>query len=267
MKISVITVCYNEAATIEKTLESIFNQTYQNIEFIVIDGGSTDGTLDIIEKYKDKIAYFVSEPDEGIYNAMNKGIKASSGEVLYFLNANDTLYSDDVLETVVSVFEKENYDFVYGDLCFIEPDKKNKIKTQNKNLKDTIIQTKAVWHPASFYKKSLFDRFGIYDENFFIAADHDFNMKILTNRKTKIFYLNKTIARFDKTGISSNKKYKKILKIENSLIFYKYAFSTPLLKINYYLKCFFADPLILFKPQKLYQHINRLYCQTKVINI
>ena len=117
MKISVITVCYNEAATIEKTLESIFNQTYQNIEFIVIDGGSTDGTLDIIEKYKDKIAYFVSEPDEGIYNAMNKGIKASSGEVLYFLNANDTLYSDDVLETVVSVFEKGNYDFVYGNIA------------------------------------------------------------------------------------------------------------------------------------------------------
>ena len=84
MKISVITVCYNEVATVEKTLESIFSQSYKNIESIVIDGGSTDGTLDVIEKYKDKIAYFISESDEGIYNAMNKGIKASSGEVLYF---------------------------------------------------------------------------------------------------------------------------------------------------------------------------------------
>ncbi|OGH96489.1 MAG: hypothetical protein A2039_09085 [Candidatus Melainabacteria bacterium GWA2_34_9] len=265
MKISVITVCYNEAATIEKTLESIFNQTYQNIEFIVIDGGSTDGTLDIIEKYKDKIAYFVSEPDEGIYNAMNKGIKASSGEVLYFLNANDTLYSDDVLETVVSVFEKGNYDFVYGNINLLYPEK-NKIKKHNKDINYYTLLSLQICHQAIFYKKSLFDRFGLYDENFFIAADHDFNMKILTNRKTKNFYLNTIIARFDQTGISSDKKYKKILKIENSLIFYKYAFSTPLLKINYYLKCFFADPLILFKPQKLYQHINRLYYYTMPLN-
>ena len=190
---------------------------------------------------------------------MNKGIKASSGEVLYFLNANDTLYSDDVIETVVSVFKQGNYDFVYGDLCFIELDKKNKIRTQKKNLNDNLIQANPVWHPASFYKKTLFDKFGLYDENFFIAADHDFNMKVLTNKKTKTFYLNKTIAKFDMTGISADKKYKKILKIENSLIFYKYAFSTPFSKINYCLKWFILDPLILFKRKKLFKYIKRLH--------
>ena len=141
-----------------------------------------------------------------------------------FLNANDTLYSDDVIETVASSFKKGNYDFVYGNLIFIELNKKNRIRTQKKNLSDNLIQSKAVWHPASFYKKKLFEKFGFYDENFFIAADHDFNMKILTNRKTKTFYLNKIIANFNKTGISSDKKYEKILKIENELIFYKYAF-------------------------------------------
>lgn len=258
MKISVITVCYNEVATIEKTLESIFSQTYKNIEAVVIDGGSTDGTLDIIEKYKDKISYFVSEPDDGIYNAMNKGIKASSGEILYFLNANDSLYSDDVTEAVVDIFKNNDYDFIYGDLCFIDPGKNSEIKTQKKNLNETLIQSKAVWHPASFYKKTLFDKFGLYDENFFIAADHDFNMKILTNKKTKTFYLNKTIANFDKTGISASKKYKKINKIENSLIFYKYAFSSPCSKINYYIKWIFADPLIFFKPEKLFKFIRRM---------
>lgn len=260
MKISVITVCYNEVATVEKTLESIFSQSYKNIESIVIDGGSTDGTLDVIEKYKDKIAYFISETDEGIYNAMNKGIKASSGEVLYFLNANDTLYSDDVIETVASSFKKGNYDFVYGDLCLIKPDKKPRIKTQKINLKDTLIQAKVVQHSASFYKKTLFDKFGLYDENFFIAADHDFNMKILTNKKTKTFYLNKTISRFDMTGISSDKRYKKIQKIEDSLIFYKYAFhNTSFSKINYYLKWLFADAFVFFKPKKLFQYINTLH--------
>jgi glycosyltransferase involved in cell wall biosynthesis len=258
MKISIITVCYNEAATIEKTLESIFSQTYKNIESIVIDGGSTDGTLDIIEKYKDKIAYFVSEPDEGIYNAMNKGIKASVGEVLYFLNGNDTLYSNDVLETVANTFKKGNYDFVYSDINVIYPDK-NTIKKHNKGINYHRLLSLQICHQAVFYKKTLFDKFGLYDENFFIAADHDFNMKIWTNRKTKTFYLNKTLANFDKTGFSSDKKNKKILKIENSLIFYKYALSASFLKINYYIKLYFADPLILFKSKKLYQYINRLH--------
>lgn len=257
MKISIITVCYNEAKTIEKTFESIFSQSHKNIESIVIDGGSTDGTIGIIEKYKDKITYFVSEPDEGIYNAMNKGIKVSSGEVLYFLNANDTLYSDDILETVANTFKKGNYDFVYSDINFIYP-KRNKIEKHNKGINYYSVLSKTICHQTIFYKKSLFDKFGLYDENFSIAADHDFNMKVLTNKRTKTFYLNKTIARFDKTGLSSDAKNKKILKIENQLIFYKYAFSMPFSKINYYIKCGFIDPLILFKPKKLFHYINRL---------
>ena len=191
MKISIITVCYNEAATIEKTFKSIFSQSYTNIESIVIDGGSTDGTLDIIEKYKDKIAYFVSEPDEGIYNAMNKGIKASSGEVLYFLNANDTLYSEDVIENVINTFKKEHSAFVYGNINLIYP-AKNEIKKHNKGINYHILLNQQICHQAVFYKKSLFDKFGLYDENFSIAADHDFNMKILTNKKTKTFYLIKS---------------------------------------------------------------------------
>lgn len=261
MKISIITVCYNEAATIKKTFESIFSQSYKNIESIVIDGGSTDGTIDIIEKYKDKIAYFVSESDEGIYNAMNKGIKASSGEILYFLNGNDSLYSEDVLETVVNAFKQENYDFVYGNINLIYP-KMNKIEKYNKGINYYISLNLPICHQSVFYKKKLFDKFGLYDENFFILADKDFNMKIWTNKKTKTFYLNKIIARFDKTGISSDKKNKKILKLESSLIFYKYTFFTPFSKSNYYIKCFFADPLILFNSKKLYKYIYR-YNQLK----
>ena len=97
MKISIITVVKNAEKTIENTILSVLNQTYKNIELIIIDGVSTDGTLDIINKYKDKISYFISEPDTGVYNAMNKGIKAATGDIFYFLNANDSLYDDKVL--------------------------------------------------------------------------------------------------------------------------------------------------------------------------
>ena len=252
MKISIITACYNETGTIEKTFQSIFSQTYKNIESIVIDGGSTDGTLDIIEKYRNKITYFVSEPDEGIYNAMNKGIKASSGEVLYFLNANDTLYSDDVIEAVANSFKKGNPDFVYGNLCFLETDKLPKIRFQKQNLKENLLLSSPVWHPASFYKRNLFDKFGLYDENFRIAADHDFNMRILRDKKTKTFYLNKTIANFNMTGLCSDKKYEKIRQMENSLIFYKYANINIINNLSHILYCLKINPFLLFNIKKLF---------------
>lgn len=98
LKISIITVSYNAAKTIEQTIQSVVNQTYDNIEYIIIDGGSTDGTVDIIKKYEDKIAYWVSEPDKGIYDAMNKGILKASGEYIYFLGADDWLYNESVME-------------------------------------------------------------------------------------------------------------------------------------------------------------------------
>lgn len=114
MKISVITVCYNAILGIEKTIMSVLSQTYPNIEYIVIDGGSTDGTVDIIKKYADRIAYFVSEPDGGIYDAMNKGIKAATGEWINFLNAGDTFASNDAIKESLSI-DTEGIDVIYGD--------------------------------------------------------------------------------------------------------------------------------------------------------
>ena len=109
MKISVVTVCYNAADTIERTMLSVLNQTYHDIEYIIIDGGSTDGTVDIIRKYADKIAYWVSEPDKGIYDAMNKGIKVATGEWINFMNAGDYYYSNEVLKNVFAISRYGDY--------------------------------------------------------------------------------------------------------------------------------------------------------------
>ena len=115
MKISVVTVCYNAADCIEHTMLSVLNQSYPDIEYIVIDGGSTDGTVDIIKKYADRLAYWVSEPDKGIYDAMNKGIAAASGSYINFMNAGDTFASDSVLAEIVPQINP-NSQIVYGDV-------------------------------------------------------------------------------------------------------------------------------------------------------
>lgn len=118
-KISVVTVCYNAAATIEKTMLSVINQTYENIEYIIIDGGSTDGTVDIIKKYADRIAYWVSEPDKGIYDAMNKGIKVATGEWINFMNAGDSFVDETVLHKVFGNKNYSSYDAIYGDAYYL----------------------------------------------------------------------------------------------------------------------------------------------------
>ena len=114
MKVSVITVCYNAIRGIEKTIQSVISQSHDDIEYIVIDGGSTDGTIDVIQKYRDKIAYFVSEPDGGIYDAMNKGIKAATGEWINFLNAGDVFASKDAIMISMSI-DTDGIDVIYGD--------------------------------------------------------------------------------------------------------------------------------------------------------
>ncbi len=127
MKVSIITAVYNGVKTIEACIKSVLNQTYQNIEYIVIDGGSTDGTLDVIRRYKDKIAKVVSEPDKGIYDALNKGIKIATGEVIGFLHADDVYANNKVIETVSHEMKSHNIDSCYGDLLYVDKNNTDKI--------------------------------------------------------------------------------------------------------------------------------------------
>ena len=144
--ISVVTVSYNAVSVIEQTIFSVINQTYPNVEYIIIDGGSTDGTVDIIKKYADKITYWVSEPDKGIYDAMNKGIELATGEWINFMNAGDSFYSFSILELIFGQTIFSN-DIIYGDTLFLAPN----LEYVRKTLPlDTISRCMPFGHQSTF---------------------------------------------------------------------------------------------------------------------
>lgn len=154
MKITIITVCYNAEKLIEETILSVINQTYSDIEYIIIDGASTDGTMDIVNKYRDRIATIVSEPDKGIYDAMNKGIRLATGEWLNFMNAGDVFCNENVVEYIFTQKLDNKYSFIYSDNIFKEKGKKRYVVNNHEKL--------IILHQSSIYKKSLHNLHGFY---------------------------------------------------------------------------------------------------------
>lgn len=198
--ISIVTVSYNAVSTIEQTILSVINQTYPHIEYIIIDGGSTDGTVDIIKKYADKIAYWVSEPDKGIYDAMNKGIKVATGEWINFMNAGDCFANIYCIENIFSHQIEKNIHMIYGDINYIKNEKINYTKA----LPISIIKHRMPCsHQAMFVRKS-FDNI-LFDLKYHIAAEYEIIHRILNRSGEKAFlYLPITICNFDANdGISS----------------------------------------------------------------
>ena len=199
MKYSIITINYNNKDGLERTINSIISQTFHNYEYIIIDGGSTDGSLDVIKNYKHYINYWVSEPDNGIYNAMNKGIRQASGVYLNFMNSGDMFHSSYVLQEVSNLNAEE--DIIIG-ICF---DKENNIRHSIPMQEPTLLTMlkDPFNHQSMFFKKELFtDR--LYDESYTIMSDAKFNFQtiILDNCSVKI--TDCIIADYDFYGISSN---------------------------------------------------------------
>jgi len=227
VKISVITVVYNNEATVERALCSVLEQNYPNIEYIVVDGGSTDNTLSIINKYSDKIDVIISEKDNGIYDAMNKGIENASGDVVGILNSDDTYYDKDSLNAVGTAFEKYDTDSVFADVIIVKENKQNSIVRyyRAKSFK--------LWHfrfghmpgHASFFvKREYFDKHGLYDTRFKISADFDLLLRYLFLNKLSYKYIPKTLVRMSLGGVSTqgfssikqmNKELKQIFKKNN----------------------------------------------------
>lgn len=180
MKISVITVCYNAKATIERTLQSVTQQSYPNKEFVVIDGGSTDGTLEILKKYADQIDVLVSEPDKGIYDAMNKGIAKASGDYLIFINADDYFYDEFALERVA---QAPHADFIFGDQ-YDEEDGSREL-AQNLDALDVYHMFRGYFaHQSILAKRELFQKYGNFDLSYKICADWDWILRCLVNGAT-----------------------------------------------------------------------------------
>ena len=211
-KISVITVNYNDRAGLEKTIESVTNQTVKPYEFIIIDGGSDDGSKELIEQNQDKISYWVSESDKGIYNAMNKGIKIATGDFVIFMNGGDCFYTNSVLEEIMPDLTPE-FDIYYGNCYKMRPNSK-RLKTYPKKLSFSFFYSASLNHQSTFIRRSLFDKYFYYNENFKIASDWEFFIYTICYANVPVKYLDKAIALYDFTGISSNPKFSKIFQSE-----------------------------------------------------
>lgn len=201
-KLSIITINLNNVTGLQRTFESVFEQTNHDYEIIVVDGGSTDGSVALIEKYKDQISYWVSETDSGVYQAMNKAIKKATGEYLLFLNSGDYLVDNNVLQDM-SV-ELGDTAIVYGNVLFIECDGKSYIGVYPAKLSFTHFVEGALPHPASFIQRALFEKVGLYDENLKICADWKFFMDAVCRYNCSYKQVNRTVAAFCLDGISSN---------------------------------------------------------------
>lgn len=223
MKISVITVCRNSEKTIERTLQSVGCQTCNDFEYIVIDGVSTDRTLDIIEKYKNHITKFISEPDKGIYDAMNKGIRMAEGEYIIFLNADDVFLHENVLSLAADKMKNQETDLYYGDLVFAEKDTGKINNRKQDNVNYVYLCGGMLFHPSIFAKKELFEKFGYFDTKYRIAADYDWILNVLVKNKVSCEYLGFPITMFsDGDGASTSEVNRLKHKNERKEIQHKY---------------------------------------------
>jgi glycosyltransferase involved in cell wall biosynthesis len=205
MKFSIITVCYNSEATIEQTIKSVLGQTFKDFEYIVIDGGSKDGTIAILEKYKKQIKY-ISEKDNGIYDAMNKGLKMALGEVVGVIGSDDFYPSADILEVVAEAFDKNKTDAIYGDVQYVNAVDINKIVRYWRESNYDKNNWLKGWMPphVSFYlKKEKFDQFGIYKTDYTCAGDYELMLRMLYKNNASAAYVPKVLMTM-RTGGTSN---------------------------------------------------------------
>ncbi|MGV8149905.1 MAG: glycosyltransferase family 2 protein [Alkaliphilus sp.] len=201
-KVSIVTVCYNSVKTIEDTIKSVINQSYSNVEYIVIDGGSTDGTIDIIRKYEKHIAKWISEPDEGIYDAMNKGILLASGELVGIINSDDW-FLPETIDVVVNSYRTNQDVTVFHGNCKIINEHNEYIKKPLANFKEEKFKSMPINHPGSFIIKRAYDEIGLYSMNFRLASDYELILRFIS--KGKLFlYIDKTLTVMREGGVSSS---------------------------------------------------------------
>lgn len=200
---SIIIPTYNSESTIKNCIDSILEQSYTEYEIWIIDGLSTDNTINIINSYTDNKIKFLSEKDTGVYDAMNKGIKLSVGKWLYFLGSDDTFYNSEVLNNMAVEIKKNDCDLIYGDAYFTD----KKYFHDGEFTREKLTNDKNICHQAIFYKKILFERLGLYNISFPINGDWDFNIRCFSTPDLNIKYIPLPIARYnDLTGLSSNGK-------------------------------------------------------------
>jgi glycosyltransferase len=204
MKVSIITVSFNAAKTISATLSSVASQTYPDIEHIVVDGGSTDGTQDVVKEYQ-HVAKFISEPDDGLYDAMNKGLALSTGEIVVMLNADDVYSHNGVIEKVVKCFEEQQVDSLYGDLIYVNSNNSRIIRNWKAGHfhRNKFYQGWMVPHPTFFVKRECYHKWGHFDISLKYAADYELMLRFMFKQHISNYYLPETLV-IMKIGGKSN---------------------------------------------------------------
>ena len=213
MKISIITATYNSSATISDCIRSVNEQTYDNIEHIIIDGASKDNTLEIIKNMPNRVAKIISESDKGIYDAMNKGVQIASGEIVGILNSDDILYSENTISNIVNAFQYFKPDGVFGNMQFVDFNDLNKVIRTWRGSPYSNGSFRKGWHPShpTFYvKKNIYEKYGIYDNDMDVSADFELMLRFIEKYHIKTHYLNEFIVKM-RYGGESTGSLKKIL--------------------------------------------------------
>jgi glycosyltransferase involved in cell wall biosynthesis len=206
MLVSIVTVSFNSVGTISDTITSVLNQTYPDIELIVIDGSSTDGTVELINSFGNHISRFVSEPDSGIYDALNKGLRLAKGEIVGILNSDDYLYDNYVIEKVVKAFKEQKIDSVFGDCQYVDPLNRSRIVRyySSKNFDPYKFKFGIMpAHPSFYVRRELFEKYGYYKTDYKIAADFELLIRLLYVNKVKYKYLEMPFVIMRTGGIST----------------------------------------------------------------
>ena len=235
MKVTIITSCYNRKATIGGAIDSVLTQDYPDIEYIVVDGASTDGSLDVIRSYGGRIAKVISEPDNGMYEAINKGICAATGDIVGLLHSDDFFYDEHVISRVVRRLEETGADFLYGNGLFVDSENTKKV------IRNWIGGTYRTWkvrhgwlplHPTCYIKRDAMMKRGLYNETYKIAADSDFLLRYLMGGDLTVTYLNEYIVRMRMGGLSTDSGRRKQMWKEDIRVYHSHGINPIVAKIE-----------------------------------
>lgn len=235
MRVSIITSCYNRAATIRSAIESVLAQDYNDIEFIVVDGSSTDGSLDIIREYADRISVIISEPDHGMYEAINKGIRVATGEIIGLLHSDDFFYDNGVIGRIVERMKRTHADFLYGDGLFVNPDNTNKVVRNWIGGGYRLWKVRHGWlplHPTCYIRRDVMMRLGLYNESYKIAADSDLLVRYLLTGGLTVTYLNEYVVRMRMGGLSTDSAKRKKMWEEDIRVYVSHGLWPTLTKLE-----------------------------------
>lgn len=209
MKISIITIVYNRKKFIGGCIESVLNQTYPDIEHIIIDGGSTDGTQQEINKYRDSLAFYISEKDRGVFDAYNKGIRNATGDIIGILNSDDFFYSSETIQKIADAFTFSGADLVYAKGLYVDQENLSKVKRvyPSKPFRERYLSFGWIpLHTTIFVKREVFQKYGVYHQGYTIASDYEISLRWFKNSKISKFFLNEWVVKMRLGGLSTSAK-------------------------------------------------------------